>query len=205
MNFILADQYPLIMLILTAAAILFVLQYRRNESRISFQKRVQWLKYAAYFALSLLIIGYGIRIILTFIFSIEYFKIKFSGGLLILYDPIVRLFYAFMILKIFKAGLIMLNNFSKARIFDAENLMAMSKVNQGIMKLLIVRIIANIGYCLCMMGIDFSSNHAYPSLYYSFDSVYGILSLFILMLVISVITVIYEKAAEQYNENCLIV
>lgn len=127
MSFILADQYPLIMLILTAAAILFVLQYRRNESRISFQKRVQWLKYAAYFALSLLIIGYGIRIILTFIFSIEYFKIKFSGGLLILYDPIVRLFYAFMILKIFKAGLIMLNNFSKARIFDAENLMAMSK------------------------------------------------------------------------------
>ena len=27
----------------------------------------------------------------------------------------------------------------------------------------------------------------------------------LLMLVISVITVIYEKAAEQYNENCLIV
>ena len=92
MSFILADQYPLIMLILTAAAILFVLQYRRNESRISFQKRVQWLKYAAYFALSLLIIGYGIRILLTLIFSIEYFKIKFSGGLFILYDPIVRLF-----------------------------------------------------------------------------------------------------------------
>lgn len=205
MSLLLADQYPVVMMILTTITILFVLQYMRKAERMLFEKRVHLLKIAAGIALLLLVCGYGIRIILTLFFSIEYFKISFGAGCIILYDPLVRIVYGIMIFKIFKFSLNILNNFSKLEVFKQQNVELLTALNQRIMQLLALRIIVNIIYCVFVIVIDTSTNHAYGSLNANFDSMFGILSLFILMLIVSAVTTIYTKAVEQYNENSLII
>lgn len=205
MSLLLADKFPILMMIMTAIAILFVIQYMRKAEQMLFEKQIRWLKIAVGIALFLLVFGYGLRLIMTLFFSIEYFKISFSAGCVILYDPLVRIVYGIMIFKIFKLSVKILNNFSKLEVFKQQNVELLTELNQRIMQLLAIRIIANIIYCLLMIMIDISSNHAYEALNGNFDTMLGILSLFILMLIISTVTTIYTKAVEQYNENSLII
>lgn len=205
MSLLLADQFPIFMIILTSTAILFVIQMMRQSKRMIFEKQVKWLKIAACIALFLLVCGYGIRLIMTIIFSIDYFKISFSVGCIMLYDPFVRIVYGILIFNIFKLGLKILNNFSKLEKFNQQNAVIMNELNRRIMQLLAVRIVFNILYCIFTIYINTTSNYVYSSLNANFDSIFGILCLFILMLMINAVTTIYTKAVEQYDENSLII
>lgn len=205
MSLYLTDRFPIFMIILTSAAILFVIQMMRQSKRMLFEKQVQWLKIAAYIALFLLVCGYGIRLIMTIIFSIDYFKVSFGAGCIMLYDPFVRIVYAMILFNIFNLSLKILNNFSKLEIFDQQNAIVMNELNRRIMQLLAVRIVFNILYCVFTIYISITSNYAYSSLNANFDSIFGILCLFILMLMINAVTTVYTKAVEQYDENSLII
>lgn len=205
MSLLLADQYPIFMIIVTSAAILFVIQMMRKSKHMIFEKQVKWLKSAACIALLLLVYGYGSRLIMTFIFSIDYFVISFSVVCIMLYDPFVRIVYAIIIFNIFRLGLKILNNFSKLEIFNQQNVAIMNELNRCIMQLLAVRIIFNIIYCLFVIYISTTSSYVLSSMNANFDSIFGILCLFILMLLINTVTTIYTKAVEQYNENSLII
>lgn len=142
---------------------------------------------------------------MTFNFSIDYFVISFSVGWFMLYDPFVRIVYAIIIFNIFRLSLKILNNFSKLEIFNQQNAAIMNELNCCIMQLLTVRILFNIIYCIFVIYISTTSNYVLSSMNANFDSIFGILCLFILMLIINAVTTIYTKAVEQYNENSLII
>lgn len=210
-NFI--SIFQLIGILMIGIMLFFVLRFNKKEANMIFRDKIKLIRKLIRIVLIVYIIGYilslGILIFIGANFNFE------SNGITLmvvmtLIEKLVELIFYYLI---FRQYLVLIKNFEQDIIFSDDNVVALKKIAKYMLWILVFNLIVILGGYIINLLISQIILSGNTELLYNLFGMYDInintninfdiIVKFIICIAINIVSIVFEKAYDLYEENRL--
>lgn len=210
-NFI--SIFQLIGILMIGIMLFFVLRFNKKEANMIFRDKIKLIRKLIRIVLIVYIIGYILSLeILIFIGANFNFE---SNGITLmvvmtLIEKLVELIFYYLI---FRQYLVLIKNFEQDIIFSDDNVVALKKIAKYMLWILVFNLIVILGGYIINLLISQIILSGNTELLYNLFGMYDInintninfdiIVKFIICIAINIVSIVFEKAYDLYEENRL--